>query len=266
MSRADWQLPAGVDRGLWEYLTDAELAQTYDASLSESALPILDAEFAQRWFTKPGSLIDLGCGTGRLLVPFAKRGFTVVGVDLSEAMLKVAHHNASLAGLPMTLLKANLVELDAFRDEVFDHAACLFSTLGMIRGKNQRYQMLRHVHRIMKPGGIFIVHAHNRRFGWYRHFGIRWLLDDVKRAIFGGPEVGDRTMPQHLRASPMTLHHFSKPEIIQTLHEVGFTPREIISVGAGPTQKISWCSNLRAYGWLIAAERNDAPLPITTNT
>nr|HMS57161.1 methyltransferase domain-containing protein [Fimbriimonadaceae bacterium] len=43
----------------------------------------------------PGShLLDMGCGTGRHAIEFAKRGFKVTGVDLSEGMLAVARKNA----------------------------------------------------------------------------------------------------------------------------------------------------------------------------
>ena len=37
-----------------------------------------------------GPLLELGCGTGRLLVPLARAGFEITGVDLSEGMLQVA--------------------------------------------------------------------------------------------------------------------------------------------------------------------------------
>src|SRR5262249_51821033 len=80
MSPADWQLPPGVSRGLWDYLHDAGLARGYDASLAGSPLLGADLRFAEEQFPSPGRLIDLGCGTGRLAVAFARRGFRVVAV------------------------------------------------------------------------------------------------------------------------------------------------------------------------------------------
>src|SRR5262245_26771382 len=120
---ADWQLPAGVTRGLWEYLHDPVLARSYDENLAGTPLLTTDLAFAQRHFDRPGSLVDLGCGTGRLLIPFARRGSWVLGVDLSEEMLRVAGEKASMAGLTVHRLRANLVELDAVRDRTFDCAA-----------------------------------------------------------------------------------------------------------------------------------------------
>src|SRR5262245_42491758 len=109
---ADWQLPPGVDRGLWQYLHDASVARRYDAGLADHPLHRIDREFCERHFERPGRLIDLGCGTGRLLLPFAARGYRVLGVDLSEEMLRVVGEKAAAAGVVVHRLRANLVELD----------------------------------------------------------------------------------------------------------------------------------------------------------
>jgi ubiquinone/menaquinone biosynthesis C-methylase UbiE len=88
----------------------------------------------------------------------------VLGVDLSEEMLRVAGEKAAAAGVVVHRLKANLVELDGLRDGGFDYAACLFSTLGMVHGLAERRRVLAHVHRLLKPGGVFVLHVHNRWF------------------------------------------------------------------------------------------------------
>src|SRR6516162_8930399 len=78
---ADWQLPPGVGRQTWDYIQSREVARGYDARLAGSSLFAADLEFARRHFAAPGRLIDLGCGTGRLLLEFAARGYVVTGVD-----------------------------------------------------------------------------------------------------------------------------------------------------------------------------------------
>ena len=95
----DWQLPPGVDRGLWDYVSSERVAREYDASLAGSPLLEADLQFAERHFPTPGRLIDLGCGTGRLLLHFARRGYSGLGVDLSDAMLEVLRQNAGREGL-----------------------------------------------------------------------------------------------------------------------------------------------------------------------
>src|SRR5436190_23652657 len=124
-----WQLPAGVTRGLWDYVNDPDLARAYDTHLADSPLPAIDQRFCERHFTTPGRLLDLGCGTGRLLLPFASRGFWGLGVDLSAEMLRVAGDKAAAAGVAIARLQANLVELGCLADDTFDYVACLVSTL-----------------------------------------------------------------------------------------------------------------------------------------
>src|SRR5262249_24624734 len=81
-ARPDWQLPPGVNRGAWDYIRSPGIARTYDAGLADSSLFRLDLAFFDEYalpaLTQPGSpgrLLDLGCGTGRLLIHAARRGF-----------------------------------------------------------------------------------------------------------------------------------------------------------------------------------------------
>src|SRR5262245_65682106 len=104
----EWKLPPGVSRGLWDYVHDAETARSYDASLAQTPLLTIDLRFAERHFAVPGRLLDLGCGTGRLLVPFGRRSFWVGGVDLWEQMLRVGGEQAAAAGRTVHCLTAKL--------------------------------------------------------------------------------------------------------------------------------------------------------------
>ncbi len=251
--RADWQLPPGVSRGVWDYVHNAELARTYDAGLEGSSLLAADVTFALRHCDRPGRLLDVGCGTGRLLLPFAERGHWVLGVDLSEEMLRVAGEKARAAGLTVHLLRANAVELDGLADACFDYAACLFSTLGMVAGAPAREQLLRHVHRLLRPGGRLVLHVHNRWFNARDPDGRRWLIRDVFRSIAEHAEAGDRQ-----GVAGLTLHHFTRGEIVRLLRRVGFRVLEVRPVGLRSDGGLAcpwWLSRLRAYGYLFAAER-----------
>ena len=188
----DWQLPAGVDRGLHDYLHSAEMVRGYDAMMAISALAAVDLEFCERWFDTPGRLLDLGCGTGRLGRHFGPKGFDYLGVDLSQEMLAVAE--AQKLSEHERFAVANLVEFpEKYRD--FDFAACLFSTLGMIRGSENRAAVLRNAHRALRPGGRFVLHVHNR---YFRGLGLR------------GWRGGDLAMSQAYGGAPLTLHHYSR--------------------------------------------------------
>ena len=250
----DWQLPPGVNRGLWDYLHDQDLAHGCDAGLADNSLLRVDQAFCEQHFDRPGRLIDLGCGTGRLLLPFARRGWWVLGVDLSAEMLNVAQRKAKAAGVSVTLLQANLVELACLQNQSFDHAACLFSTLGMIQGAEPRRRVLEHAFRLLRPGGTFVLHVHNRWFNLWDPPGRRWLLRD----LWSGPECGDRVMPTHQGVAGLTLHLFTRWEIVRLLRRVGFRLREVRPISLRNDGRLpwpAWFGGLRAYGYLIASER-----------
>jgi SAM-dependent methyltransferase len=254
---ADWQMPPGVDRGLWDYIRADGVARNYDASLAGSSLFTLDLPFVERHCPIIGRVIDLGCGTGRLLIALARRGNWVLGVDLSTAMLAAARDKALQAGTSVHLLQANLTRLDMITGESFDCAACLFSTLGMVRGADERRRVVAQAFRVLKPGGRFVLHVHNRWFNLWNREGRRWLLRDCLGVLIR-KETGDRRMPVHQGVANLTLHLFTRHEVCWLLREVGFRIVEVKPISLredGAVRCPWWFGRLRAYGYLIAAER-----------
>lgn len=239
MTTPDWQLPTGVDRGLWDYLHSGDMVRGYDAQMAESPLARADVAFCEETFPTPGRLLDLGCGTGRLCAHFAAKGFDCVGVDLSDEMLAKARETAPTA----TFVKANLVDLAGLTDQSFDYAACLFSTLGMVRGGENRTAALRSAERVLKWGGKFVLHVHNR---WYAGLGWRRLLAQRVRTLLGRAGAGDVTMPQSYDGAPLTLHHFTRQEACWELMQAGIHVTRVQPVPPGEPP--------RGYGYLIAAE------------
>jgi ubiquinone/menaquinone biosynthesis C-methylase UbiE len=245
----DWQLPTGVDRGLWDYLRAGDMVAGYDAQMAVSPLARADVAFCERAFPTPGRLLDLGCGTGRLGVHFARQGFDCLGVDLSESMLTQARANAAAAGVSCAWKAANLVELADLADHSFDYAACLFSTLGMVREAKNRAKVVTNAFRLLRPGGRFVLHVHNR---FFRGLGGSVVRRQVVRTLLGRPDAGDLTMPQAYGGAPLTLHHFTRGEAVRLLADAGFRMVEEMSVGVdGEPAR----GRFRVYGYLLLAER-----------
>lgn len=255
----DWQLPPGVNRGLWDYLHDPVIARGYDASLAGTPLFDIDQHFVERHCPQAGRLLDLGCGTGRLLLSMTQRGWWTMGVDLSPEMLRVARDKALSANLSTHLLRANITELDFLNDNAFDAVACLFSTLGMVLGTAQRHRVVAHAFRVLRPGGRFILHVHNRWFNAWNPAGRSWLLRDWLRSWSGG----DRVMPVHQGIAGLTLHLFTRRETCRLLTDEGFRLLEVRPISLRTDGRLpfpAWFGWLRAYGYLLAAEK---PAPLT---
>ena len=247
----DWQMPAGVDRGLWDYLHSPSLAEGYDAGLAGSSLFRLDVPFVREFCRPPGRLLDLGCGTGRLLRELAPLGYDCTGVDLSPEMLRVARQKC---GPEVALIEANLTDLSAIPDASFDYAACLFSTLGMIRGRANREAALREARRVIRPGGVFVLHVHNRWWRLYDAPGRSWLLADACGWRERDLEPGDHRMPTHQGVAGLVLHLFTRGEILRSLERVGFRIEEVQPISLAEVGEVGMMASWRAYGFLIAAE------------
>jgi 2-polyprenyl-3-methyl-5-hydroxy-6-metoxy-1,4-benzoquinol methylase len=244
----DWQLPAGVDRGLWDYLHAAEMAAGYDEQMRASPLARMDVAFCERVFPIPGKLLDLGCGTGRLCLHFATKGFDCTGVDLSDEMLARAKRNAESANVRVRWLKGNLVELTDLSEESFDFAACLFSTLGMVRGAENRSKVVANAYRLLKPGGRFVLHAHNR---FFRSLGWKRVVMQRLKTLRGSATAGDITMPQAYGGAPLTLHHFTRAEAVGLLESAGFAVQDVSALGTEGEP----ATGSHVYGWLLLGER-----------
>ena len=260
-----WDLPVGVDRALWQYIGDSSVAEDYDRYFSDCNLLRVDLAFLQRHFIAPGNLIDLGCGSGRVPIHFARLGFRTLGVDLSERMLAVAARKRAefLATTerptdppdsPIALAQANLCELEMFRDASFDYATCMFSTLGMIVGVDQRRRALSEIHRILKPKGLFGLHVHNYWFNLAAPQGRRWVLADLSRRVFRVGGAGDKRMRNYRGIPNLSLHLYKAGELRRELQRAGFRVERMEPLAADRSRRLdnSWfMSRLRANGWLV---------------
>ncbi len=284
MTIPDWQLPPGVDRGLWDYLHSGEMVGGDEAQMAASPLAAADVAFCEAAFPTPGRLVDLGCGTGRLAAHFAAKGYDCVGVDLSDEMLARAGENArNLSPQPpplgregeedfeappftgeglgrgsATFVKANLVDAAALPAGPFDYAACLFSTLGMVRGAANRAAVVANAFRLLRPGGRFVLHVHNRRFHLLGRGARLWAVRAGVRAALGDPDAGDLTRPQAYGGAALTLHHFARREAVRLLAAAGFRETKVLPLGlsaGGRLRAAWWLPGVRAYGYLIACER-----------
>jgi ubiquinone/menaquinone biosynthesis C-methylase UbiE len=251
-------MPPGVSREVWDYLHDSTLARRYDESLAGTPLLELDRRFVERHCPAPGRLIDLGCGTGRLAVPLAVRGDRVTAVDLSQEMLRVAGEKAAAAGVILHRLQANVVALDGIRDSVFDYALCLFATLGMVSGSDARRKAIGNAYRVLRSGGVFVLHVHGRWHHLWTRAGRRWLLKDFWTSAGGRPDAGDWRMEHQAGQTGWVIHLFSRGEAVGLLRRAGFEIVELLPVGLSSDGRLRWpwlFGAIRAYGFLIAARR-----------
>ena len=100
------------------------------------------------------TILDLGCGTGGHLIPFAERGFDVVGVDISPDMLEQARRSASAADLQVDLHQADLRDFHLGRPA--DAVTMLFAVLGYQTSNEDALAALRSARSNLRKGGLLV--------------------------------------------------------------------------------------------------------------
>jgi len=109
--------------------------------------------------SKKGKIIDLGCGTGRNMIP--NPNITYYGVDFSEGQLKQAEKYIKENKVKAKLFKSELNKLP-FKDNYFDYGLFI-AALHCIDTKEQRLQSLKELHRILKPNSKALISVWNSK-------------------------------------------------------------------------------------------------------
>ena len=261
--RPTWQLPPGVSRGTWDYVSTPSIALEYDTFHGDHPLLRLD----QQWIadrlgristseSQPRVLMDLGCGTGRAMLPWSDRGWRTIGIDLSLSMLGQAKAKCLGSAEQPGFIHANLAQLSCLTNGIADAAICLYSSIGMIRGSDHRLAMLRSVRNSLKQGGVFLVHVHNRG-SWLRDpNGLQTTIGSYFQSWRSNEsEFGDRIYAY--RGLPtMFLHIFSQSELKRLLRQAGFLIESIYVLNrtsSGPLRFPWWIPHLRAGGFMVTA-------------
>ena len=103
---------------------------------------------------QPKTIIDLGCGTGSIALPLAKKGYDVIGVDLSYEMLTEADHKAMEEGVSVRFACQDMTEL-----ELGEEADCILSlcdSMNYLTEDGQLEDAFRSIAQHMKKESLFL--------------------------------------------------------------------------------------------------------------
>src|SRR5262249_43856359 len=106
-----------------------------------------------------GSVLELGCGTGRVTLPVARGGARVVGVDRSAAMLAQARRRVRRAGLGprVALVRSDIRALPFRKRARFDLVMAPYGVLQSLVRESDLTEALSSVAAVMNRGGVFAI-------------------------------------------------------------------------------------------------------------
>ena len=173
--------------------------------------------FSDSQIQKDSQVLDVACGTADSTIALAKAGVPrVVGVDISEGMLKVGEKKIEELKLNSTItLKVEDCENLSFNDNTFDAAFIAFG----IRNFEDKKKGLKELHRVLKPNGLLLilelsVPQNKILLSLYKLYFLHIL------PFIGKKISGDNKAYTYL---PQSVMNFPKPkDFLQTMEECGF--------------------------------------------
>lgn len=117
---------------------------------------IIDKEMKIR----PELVLDLGCGTGRMTLELASRGYDMTGVDCSPEMLDIARNLADEQGHDILWLCQDMREFELYG--TVDAAVCCLDCFNHLISYGDLKKSLSLVHNYLIPDGIFIFDVNGK--------------------------------------------------------------------------------------------------------
>lgn len=132
-------------------------------------------------------ILDIACGTGRHAIELTKRGYTVVGIDLSESQLQRAREKAAAQNLHIVFEKHDARNLPFVHE--FDLALMLCEgAFSLMETDEMNFQILQSAAKALKPGGKLIFTTLN---------GLFPLFHSVKDFLNAEAKEGNATCRQN---------------------------------------------------------------------
>ncbi|MEP6812754.1 MAG: class I SAM-dependent methyltransferase [Actinomycetota bacterium] len=113
-----------------------------------------EVEFFRSYVEAGQPALDLGCGTGRLLLPWLRAGLDVDGCDMSADMIALCREVADREGLTTNLYAQAMHELDLPRRY---RTIVVCGALGLGGRREDTREGLRRIYEQLEPGGTFVV-------------------------------------------------------------------------------------------------------------
>lgn len=138
----------------------AKYSEFYDLLYSdknyESECDYIERIFKLRSSRNIRKIVDIACGTGGHAIPLAKRGYSVLGADISEYMLAQARKKVVAEGLDNRLHVTKGDMRYPIPIGRFDACLCMFAAIGYLSRYEDVLAALRAMHRYLRPKGLLV--------------------------------------------------------------------------------------------------------------
>ncbi|SFB84552.1 class I SAM-dependent DNA methyltransferase [Butyrivibrio sp. YAB3001] len=123
---------------------------TFDGEANENP----DIEYEDAIAEEKNLIVELGCGTGSFTQVMKRKGYDIMGTDISPEMLNIARHKAADSELDIMYLEQDMRELDLYCTAGTIISVC--DSVNYLLEDDDVIETFKLVNNFLFPGGIFI--------------------------------------------------------------------------------------------------------------
>ncbi|MCI8632837.1 MAG: class I SAM-dependent methyltransferase [Lachnospiraceae bacterium] len=161
-----------------------EFAKVYDEFMQTIPYTVWADYIEQIWKAHklvPELVLDLACGTGSLTLELAKRGYDMIGADISPEMLEIAQGKARDEHQDILYLMQDMREFELYG--TVDSILCTCDSINYILDEEELLQTFELVENYLDPGGLFVFDI-NTAYKYEQLLGDQTFADTTETAAF----------------------------------------------------------------------------------
>ena len=171
-----------------------------------------------------GRVLDVGCGAGRHSLHLQRRGFDVIGIDVSPLALKVCRERG------LKKLKLMALENISFKPESFDAILMMGNNFGLFGNLKKAKRLLTRFHRMTSKNGLIIASS-NDPYKTDNPAHLQYHKMNKRKGRMSG-QVRIRVRYQGYKGKWFDFLMVSKEELTQILSNTGWKVRKFLDTGA----------------------------------
>ena len=209
------------DTAVRRYFEDPRVVAFYAAAVKGTGLWASEQKIFRRVFHPNQSLLELGCGAGRIAIGLHEMGFhDIVATDLCPRMVREFRRVACVLGHEIPSRVADATHIP-FEDNRFDGVIFGFNGIMQIPGALNRQIAFCEVYRVLRPGHFFVFTTHDRDHwklkGYWKKEALRWQKGEQQSELL---DFGD--MYTDTGMGWLYIHVPTVKEVINLLKGAGF--------------------------------------------
>ena len=204
-----------------KYFESTGAVKHYADAAARLGLWVSEEKIFTRLFQPEDSILELGCGVGRIAIGLHELGYrNVLATDYSKPMIQRTRALTKLLEYPIPTQVADATHLK-FEDGIFDGAIFGFNGLMQIPEAEKRAQALREIHRVLRPGAWLTFTTHDRERSPHQRF---WQAEQ-KRWAEGRQSPELQTFGDRAEETSDGIHFMHVPSVAEVealLEATGF--------------------------------------------